>query len=229
MNAKNNAVLDLILEPVISYAGCGALLLDSSIGAFDPAVQRHVWAVARELERDLDVVSVVMGVNNLLVMFDPLKHSTSYMESHLRQRWMDPKSDRFSSRCIEIPVIYGGVTGEDLTMLARAAELSVAEWVALQSEAVYEVACIGSMPGFAYLTGLPDKLTYPRRSTPRNRLEKGSVIIGASQAGVMPCTAPSGWHVVGHTDVETFNVLLTEPCLMKPGDTVRFVVKEVLP
>jgi KipI family sensor histidine kinase inhibitor len=84
------------------------------------------------------------------------------------------------------------------------------------------------MPGFAYLTGLPAKLTHPRRSTPRNRLDKGSVIIGASQAGVMPCTAPSGWHVVGRTDVEMFNVLLTQPCLLKPGDTVQFVAKEVL-
>lgn len=229
MNAINHAVVESILEPVISYAGCGALLLDSSQGEFNSALQRHIWAVACDLERDADVKSVVIGVNNLLVMFDPLMYSTRFMERHLRQRWLDPKSDTFSTSCIEIPVIYGGAIGEDLAMLAQAAELSIADWVTLQSDAVYEVACIGSMPGFAYLTGLPAKLAHPRRSTPRNRLEKGSVIIGASQAGVMPCTAPSGWHVVGRTDVEMFNVLLTQPCLLKPGDTLRFVAKEVLP
>lgn len=229
MNAIHNGVGELILEPIISYAGCGALLIDSAEGEFNPVLQRHIWAVARDLEQDIDVKGVVTGVNNILVMFDPLVSSASSMERHLRQRWMNPKQGTLPSSCVEIPVVYGGAAGEDLTMLAQAAGLSIADWVTLHSEAVYEVACIGSMPGFAYLTGLPAMLAHPRRSTPRNRLEKGSVIIGASQAGVMPCTAPSGWHVVGRTDVEMFNVLLTQPCLLEPGDTVRFVAKEVLP
>ena len=53
---------------------------------------------------------------------------------------------------------------------------------------------------------------------------EGSVIIGGAQAGIMPQTAPSGWHVLGRADIRLFDAAAGEPSLLRPGDVVRFVV-----
>lgn len=53
---------------------------------------------------------------------------------------------------------------------------------------------------------------------------EGSVIIGGAQAGIMPVTAPSGWHIIGHTDTALFDPAAADPVLLRPGDTVRFLV-----
>lgn len=130
---------------------------------------------------------------------------------------------------MEIPVVYGGAHGEDLKDVAAAAGLSVEEFVKRHSEAVYSVSCIGAMPGFAYLSGLPPALSRPRRSVPRTKIAKGSVILGGSQAGIMPFDAPSGWHLLGRTAVELFDPSRTAPCLLSPGDRVRFRVLGISP
>ena len=63
-----------------------------------------------------------------------------------------------------------------------------------------------------------------RRQSPRPRVAKGAVIIGGSQAGVMPMQAPSGWHIIGHCALELLNLNQTPPALLAPGDRVRFVI-----
>ncbi|MGE8385100.1 MAG: carboxyltransferase domain-containing protein, partial [Pseudomonas putida] len=38
---------------------------------------------------------------------------------------------------------------------------------------------------------------------------------------------PSGWHAIGRTDVDLFDIQRQQPCLLLPGDQVRFLVREV--
>ncbi|PYB78883.1 allophanate hydrolase [Pseudomonas sp. LB-090624] len=214
---------DLLFSP----SGCGAVLVDSCQSVFSPSVQRKFISLARALEADQQISEVVLGVNNLLVMFDPLVSSPSAIEQLIQSLWLYPDALPSAPQVVEIPVSYGGEAGEDLAMLAEHAGLSIDRWVDYHSNATYEVACVGSMPGFAYLTGLPAELAKPRRASPRAQLAKGSVIIGGAQAGVMPCTAPSGWHAIGRTDVDLFDIQRQQPCLLLPGDQVRFLVQEV--
>ena len=54
---------------------------------------------------------------------------------------------------------------------------------ALHSEAHYTVYFWGFKPGFAYMGGLPARLTTPRRAEPRLLVPAGSVGIGGSQTG----------------------------------------------
>jgi len=213
-------------ELLFSPSGCGAVLVDSCQSVFSPSVQRKFFSLARALETDQQISELVLGVNNLLVMFDPLVSSPSAIEQLIQGLWLYPDALPSTPRVMEIPVSYCGEAGEDLAMLAEYAGLSIDQWIERHSNATYEVACIGSMPGFAYLTGLPAELARPRRASPRAQLAKGSVIIGGTQAGVMPCTAPSGWHVVGRTDVDLFDIQKQQPCLLLPGDQVRFLVRE---
>jgi len=59
------------------------------------------------------------------------------------------------------------------------------------------------------------------------KVEIGSVIIGGAQAGIMPCTAPSGWHIIGRTEVPLFDPLRDPPAACRPGDRIRFRIVEV--
>ncbi|WP_217607483.1 carboxyltransferase domain-containing protein, partial [Chitinophaga sp. GbtcB8] len=75
-----------------------------------------------------------------------------------------------------------------------------------------------------YLSGLDPRLAWARRSSPRLNVPEGAVIIGGMQAGIMPMTAPSGWHIIGHTDVRLFDAQADTPVLLRPGDKIRFEI-----
>ena len=121
---------------------------------------------------------------------------------------------------LAIPVRYDGI---DLDEVATLTGLSVAQVVELHAGAVYTVVFCGFMHGFGYLVGLPPELQVPRRSTPRPRVDAGSVAIAGEWAGVYPSSSPGGWCLLGHTDVVMWDELRDPPGLLEPGMRVRFV------
>lgn len=127
------------------------------------------------------------------------------------------------ARAVEIPVLYGGVGGEDLEALAAAHGLSPEQAIRLHMAPMYFVGMLGFAPGFAYLAGLDPQLVTPRRSTPRGRVPAGSVAIGGEHTGVYPFDSPGGWHVIGRTPLRMFDPGRSEPSLLGAGDEVRFV------
>jgi inhibitor of KinA len=125
-------------------------------------------------------------------------------------------------RSVEIPVCYDPEFAPDLDDVARRAALSTKEVVDLHSVAEYRVACIGFVPGFPFLTGLPKKLATPRRDTPRKEIPSGSVGIGGAQTGIYPLRSPGGWNLIGRTPLNLFNPKKNPPTLLRAGDRVRF-------
>ncbi|MDX3926561.1 MAG: 5-oxoprolinase subunit PxpB [Shinella sp.] len=220
MTSKND-------NPQISTEGAGALLLDAAEATFSAAVQERVWAVAAAMRSLEGVQQTVPGMNNLMVVFDPLAAAPETMRQALASCWRQTVPGATGGREFEIPVRYGGMEGEDLEVLARHADLTVQEVVALHTGASYSVAAVGAMPGFVYLSGLDPRLAMPRRAVPRMRVGIGSVIIGGSQAGIMPVTAPSGWHIIGRTDVVLFDAFREPPAAFRPGDHIRFRAEQV--
>lgn len=216
-----------VVSPRLSTQGAGAILLDAAGAVFSDDVQSRIWAVAAEMLKVYGVAETVPGMNNLMIVFDPLLVPPASIEHQLLDAWRTVVPDAVSGRDVDISVVYGGATGEDLTILAEHAGLSVDEVVRRHSESVYSVAAVGAMPGFVYLSGLDPRLAMPRRAVPRMKVEIGSVIIGGAQAGIMPCTAPSGWHIIGKTEVPLFDPLRDPPSACKPGDRIRFRVIEV--
>ncbi|MBV7483809.1 5-oxoprolinase subunit PxpB [Bordetella sp. BOR01] len=200
-------------------AGTGAPGLD---------VQHKIWAVSASLSAREDVLEVVPGMNNWLVIFRHIQHDFDACQAVIRDAWQAAPAGASQGRQIVVPVVYGGPQGEDLDLVARYAGLTRHEYIDRHARASYVVYALGSQPGFAYLGGLDSRLAVPRRDTPRPRVEAGSVIIGGNQAGILSRTTPSGWHIIGKTGLDCFDPARECPALLAPGDTVRFDVQAVL-
>ena len=125
-------------------------------------------------------------------------------------------------RVTEIPVCYDPEFGFDLDRVAEHTKLSQREIVDLHSTREYRVACIGFVPGFPFLTGLPKTLATPRRATPRTEIPPGSVGIGGTQTGIYPLRSPGGWNLIGRTPLKLFDPTKDPQTLLCPGDRVRF-------
>ncbi|MBX9458316.1 MAG: 5-oxoprolinase subunit PxpB [Rhizobium sp.] len=211
------------VEPRLSHEGTGAILLDAAGASFDIHVQEKVWRLARELKFIHGVTETVPGMNNLMVVFDALELDAFVVEQSMRDLWAAPYRPEEPGRIVDVPVFYGGADGIDLDDFARARSLSIEEVVARHTAPLYSVAAVGAMPGFVYLSGLDPSLAAPRLSNPRQGVPKGSVIIGGTQTGIMPITAPSGWHILGRTPLDLFDPARGRPALFRPGDRIRFV------
>ncbi len=131
-------------------------------------------------------------------------------------------SRRSAPRTVEIPVCYDPEFAPDLDEVAQHAQISAKEVVELHSAADYRVACIGFVPGFPFMSGLPKKVATPRRDTPRKEIPSGSVGIGGAQTGIYPLRSPGGWNLIGRTPFKLFDPTKDPPALLQAGDRVRF-------
>ncbi len=216
-----NTLTDILCSPTIVELGDNALLCEFAPPA-TLATQRRVWTVAHAARAWRDVVEVVPGMNNLTLVFDPLKADRDALLEQLEQAWQAPENDAAQGRLVEIPVHYGGEAGPDLEVVARHTGLSASEVVARHTAAEYVVFFLGFQPGFAYLGGLDSALETPRRAEPRMAVPVGSVGIGGEQTGIYPAESPGGWQLIGRTDLALFDPARNPPSLLAPGDRVKF-------
>jgi len=125
-------------------------------------------------------------------------------------------------RLVEIPVCYDPEFALDIDDVAQRAAISPSEVIRLHSAAEYRVACIGFVPGFPFLAGLPKELMTPRRDVPRKQIPPGSVGIGGAQTGIYPLRSPGGWNLIGRTPMRLFDPQKNPPALLRAGERVRF-------
>jgi KipI family sensor histidine kinase inhibitor len=133
--------------------------------------------------------------------------------------WSPAPAPPGTAALTRIPVDYDGA---DLAQVAESWQMSVAEAVDLHAQGEYQVAFCGFVPGFAYLTGLPQRYWLPRRATPRTSVPTGSVAVAGPYTGVYPRSSPGGWHLIGTTDAPLWDLARPEPALLGPGARVRF-------
>jgi KipI family sensor histidine kinase inhibitor len=174
---------------------------------------------ALENDRPPGVLDVVPSFDSVAVHFGEAdgREILAWIESAV------VSNQDFDGKEVRIPVVYGGEDGPDLSDVADQVGLSEDEVIRLHSEAIYTVAAVGFSPGFPYLTGLPDCLKVPRRSTPRREVPAGSVAVAGAQAGIYPFASPGGWQILGRTSVRLFDPTAVRPALLRAGDRVKFV------
>jgi len=128
-----------------------------------------------------------------------------------------------SPREIIIPVCYDISLGIDLPEMSNQKNISIEEIISIHTSATYNVYMLGFLPGFAYMGIVDDKIVVPRLSQPRKNVPAGSVGIAGNQTGIYPLDSPGGWNIIGQTPLRMFDINNTDPCLVKPGDKVKFV------
>ena len=130
--------------------------------------------------------------------------------------------DATNADIITIPVCYGGDLGPDIEEVANTNNLTIEEVIRLHSDAVYRVFMIGFIPGFAYLGGMNEKLSTPRKSAPRQQVPAGAVGIAGKQTGIYPLKTPGGWQIIGQSPIKLFDARRPKPSLLTAGDRVSF-------
>jgi inhibitor of KinA len=184
------------------------------------------------------VIELAPAYTSVAVFFDPITVAKSgatpddvfdWLATRIREavgaaadRGKRQKSSKSDVRIVDIPVCYDPEFAPDMDDVARRARIPREKVVDLHSGAEYRVACVGFVPGFPFLAGLPKKLATPRRDMPRKEIPPGSVGIGGVQTGIYPLRSPGGWNLIGRTPLKLFDSTKNPPTLLGPGDRVRF-------
>jgi inhibitor of KinA len=206
---------------------------------FEPETHRRVVRLSRELETAPfpGYIEHVPAYASVCVYFDALSmidqgfagetHGSTPHEAV--RRWLEERIDRVqpdaaerAGKTVSIPVCYCERCGPDLPALASGSGLEAEAAASLHAAARHTVSMIGFLPGFPYLSGLPETLSAPRLDTPRAVVPRGSVAVAGRQTGIYPASSPGGWRLIGRTAALLFDAGRAEPSLLEIGDTVTF-------
>lgn len=188
----------------------------------------------RKIEQQVDlefhdyIFETVSTAFTVALYFDPTLSYQKMSEviDQLEQQTTFDKVEPAPSRLIEIPVVYGGEEGPDLSIVAEHNGLTAEQVIAYHTAEIYPVTMIGFAPGFPYLEGLSEKLHTPRKRTPRRSIPAGSVGIAGGQTGIYSLSTPGGWQIIGRTHYQLFSPDQDPPSLLQAGDRVKFVAVE---
>lgn len=212
------------MTPGIRYLPSGDCALTVEFGrGVDRQLNMQVMALDAALKaRALGgVTETVPTFRSLIVHYDPsvIDHARLCLE--IDGLDIAPSQEMEGGRLITLPVAYGGAHGPDLGDVAAAGGISEDAAIELHSAVTHYVYMIGFAPGHPYMGDLPAELTLPRRKTPRTRIAPGTVAVAVGQTVIYPFASPGGWHAIGRTPVDLFDINREVPALLRAGDKVR--------
>ena len=164
--------------------------------------------------------SLVINYDNLAIDYQALKKKIEPLIFEIIDNYDKNVSN---DKVLEIPVKYGGEFGPDLKIMSKKLNISEESIINIHSSAIYRIYMIGFMPGFPYLGGLDERISFPRLSTPRIKVPAGSVGIAGKQTGIYPFESPGGWNIIGRTELSLFDVDANPPSLLSNISQLRFV------
>ena len=167
------------------------------------------------------ILNCTPSYNKLLISFD-LKQTNSkqvcdFINSiDLKKLKLDQKKKDWI-----IPICYAHEL--DLTNMAKELKLSKEEIINYHLNTIFFIYMIGFVPGHPFMGDLNSKLFLNRLQTPIVKVPEGSVGIVEKFCNIYPYESPGGWNILGRTPLKLFdNKNKTRPCLLSPGDTVKF-------
>lgn len=221
--------------PKITPLGDGALTIEFG-DTISVELNSLAVSVAERISNApfVGLIETVPAYSSVAIFFDLIKVRTAYPEFSTAfdavcnlvdaAIQFDHKIDSTEDRIIQIPVDFGDEAALDLDVIAAHSGLDENEVIDLFVSKTYRVYMLGFLPGFAYMGTVDDRIAVPRRNSPRKAVPKGSVGIAGNQTGIYPLESPGGWQIIGRTSLEMFTPNAGTPCLLRPGDEVRFVV-----
>ena len=219
-------------EPHVFPLGDSALLLRFG-DVVAPEIFARVQAFANALlARPLaGVVDVVPAFTTVTVHYQPARVAGAGGSAFARLRLQllarvqaaQEVLSNMPGRVVEVPVCYGGAFGPDLDDVARHCATGAQDVIERHKQSPHQVYMLGFAPGFPFIGGLDPGLFTPRRATPRTLVPAGSVAIAREQTCIYTLPTPGGWNLIGRTPMQLFDASAEPPCVLSPGDRVRFV------
>lgn len=165
------------------------------------------------------VREVIPALVNLAVCFDPLVTDHGAIQTAIEDLAPLQKISASEGKNHVIPVCYDRDLCPDLVAVAKLTGLSVDAIIEAHVTARLQVSMYGFAPGYAYLSGLPDAIHVPRKTTALRDIPKGSILIAGAQCIVTPLTMPTGWNIIGRSPVD---IIDGSRFLFDVGDSVSF-------
>jgi len=204
--------------PTLLPLGDRALLIRFSTELSDHA-NRATIAFARQLEADSPegIAEIAPGlVSVLLRLADGADFARLRGELMLR---IGETVDAAPGVEHDVAVRFDGA---DLDEVAGLAGLHPREFIARHNRRPLRVLATGFAPGFVYCGFHAADLMLPRRESVRPMVPAGTVLFAAGQTAISATPIRTGWHVIGQTTFQNFDLEATPPTRLSPGDLVRF-------
>ena len=122
----------------------------------------------------------------------------------------------------EIPVLYGGEAGPDLSDCAAKEGKTEEEIVRIHTSHEHYIYMLGFSPGHPYSARDEEPFSFGRRETPRVRIPERSVVVQRNLTNITPFSQPCGWRVIGSTPLDVTDYGRSEPFLFEAGDRIKF-------
>jgi len=174
-----------------------------------------------------EVVYAIPTYNKLTVYFrSPLDSQTSVRELlSSKQEFVTT-----NTKTIEIPACFDPEFGLDILRIADYCELTVNQLVDQFCNKSYYVYGYGFLPGMPKY-GDTNFMSPKRLDKPRTTVPKGSIGSVEKYCSVYTEEISGGWNIIGRTPVSFFDKHSCTPCLVSPGDSIKYFpvsVKEYL-
>lgn len=209
--------------PIARAVGEAAVLIEFG-ACIDEAINARVVALDRAMAASPPpgLIETVPAYCAILLEFDPLVTTQAELVA-AALALADSASAMPTGGCEHVvPVSFDLLDGPDLDQVAAQAGLHWEDAIAAFLAARYRVFMYGFAPGYAYLGGVPPALQLPRKPVAQRGHPVGSVIIAGPQCLITTLPMPTGWWVIGRTDLAVLDPASDRPFRFDPGDTIRF-------
>lgn len=212
-------------EIVIKPTGDSALTVEFE-NRISISVNRKVHALAANIGKKpiKGVIEMVPGYRTLMIYYQPEIISYGELCAIVKERSEECKVEVTGEEMVvELPVCYGGEYGPDIAAVAKHDRITEEEVIRRHTEQLCFVYALGFAPGLAYIGSPNPTFTIPRLTSPRIKIDKGSIVVWESQTTVIPFDQPCGWHIIGRTPALLYDDRRECPSYFQPGQWVKFV------
>jgi len=167
------------------------------------------------------VLNYTPSYNKLIISFDLEKTNSSKIITFLKSVDFSKLNILKNNKSWTIPICYDFQL--DLEKISKTLKIEKEEIINIHLNTNFFIYMIGFVPGHPFMGDLNSKLFLNRLKTPRVKVPAGSVGIVEKFCNIYPYESPGGWNIIGRTPIKLFDTKNeSNPCLLSPGDTVKF-------
>lgn len=213
--------------PTLLPLGDRAILLRFSQELSDAANREANLFAARLASKNIQgVTEIVPNLVSISVHYDPLRVSFDALAGHFRLILSAQNTTQTTYNKHMISVSFGGKDGHDLAEVANTLHMSASEFITAHNAQPLRVLATGFAPGFVYCGMHPKIMEMPRRNKIRQTVPAGTVLFAAGQTAIAATPIPTGWHVIGRTNFNNFDVSRVPATTLSAGDEITFEVAQ---